>query len=210
MWCDTESVRKVIGITAEDASDEDLLFFITNAQQELLEEVTIPVKDGKVVGLIDGSNREFYLGFYPVADRDFDLEATTADVSVYSWTDTGDLDTKTSVTVESIDPLEGRIILSSPPSTSVEALTADYRYFTNEVTYDLLSEACIFLAAAKWTRSEFLMIPDSWTLGGIRIRHTRPYTELLSEYQSILSIIRRMPYRKGQVEPREILRRGLS
>ncbi len=97
--------------------------------------------------------------------------------------------TKTTVSVSSVNPYTGKIILESPPPSTIDCVVCTYYYYPKEVNLDLVSKACAVLAGYKYILAEYLLIPEQWYQGAMRFKHARPYQVLLEEYYRLLDLI---------------------
>jgi len=206
MWTTPSDVRKLVGLPSSSldpdyASDSVLQYYIERAQYAILPMVSILVRDDQLSGSINGSNTEFYVSNYPIFDSNFDKSINASDITVYGWGDLDDLDTKTSLSVSSVDWREGRVVLSSAPSSTFEALTADYRYSKYEVDWNLLDMATAYLAGYLYLTAEYMEIPLNVRTGAQTYRYTYdPATRCLETYLRMIDLIRKKIVFRGKKE----------
>jgi len=204
MWTNPSDVRRLLGLPEDTqdpafATDQDLEYYITRAQYAILPNVSIQVRDDQLTGTINGSNTEFYVSNYPIFDSNFDKTINVSDIQVYGWGDLDDLDTKTPLDVSSINWREGRVVLSSPPSSTFEALTADYRYSKYEVDFNLLEMATAYLAGYLYLTAEYMEIPLNVRTGAQTYRYTYdPATRCLEMYLRMIDLIRKKIVFRGK------------
>jgi len=191
-YASTSEVRTLTGLTTIDVSDADLTELINLATDMIIEDLTISVIDEEPSGVINGTNTTFTVYNYPIADVDGDKQVTGSDVTVYTWTDESDPSTKSTVPVSTIYPRNGKIVLQSAPSTSIEKITVDYAYTLEEdINWDLVKVACSWLTAYLFCIKKFTTVPESVVRGPVRFRYyTKPYNEYLNNYYHIMSLVK--------------------
>ena len=205
MLISPEDVRKVIGVSPEDASDLDIEPYIEKAQRELLNDIAIQVIDNTLSGSINGINTTFSLSHGNIADSNFDGTVDANDITVYAWGEINEPATKVKMTVSSLDAYYGKVYMASAPANTFDILTADYYYYPRKIDTNLMKDACAFLAGYYYVLKEYLLIPDAISHGALRIRHGKPYMMLLDEYYRIIDKLLAMPYVKTEHgEPTEI------
>jgi len=187
MYCEPYHVRKYCGFTEDEIDDDDLKFFIEQATQDVIQDITIPRRDEVLTGLCDGSNKYFYTKNTPIADVTGDSSVTPSDVTVICWGTLGSLDTRVTFDVSSIDDYYGRITLSSIPSSTFQVATASYSFYLDIIDWSEVTIATAYLAGAYYVFQKFLLIPERFSVGGpIRFTHSNPYLKLEREYQKHL------------------------
>jgi len=203
-YATVSGVRNILGITDTSViPDSRISPYLTEADKTLLEYVATRVKDEVMVGSqdgtksqkIDGSNKEFYVRHWPIADVNFDKVVDKNDIHVYTWTDSDDEDTKTEVSVYSVNGNTGRVVLVEAPSTDVEVVTCDYHYYNWYVDFDLLVKAANLLAAHSFVVSEFVLMPAVIREGSLSFRHGDPQEKIWREFKRVLTQIRKKPFR---------------
>jgi len=185
-----DDVYLITGLTSEVISTSNITSFISKADKGLLSFLAINIRNEELTGDIDGSNKEFFTKYHPIADIDFDKVVDKNDIKVYTWTDMDDEDTKTEVTVSSVNPITGRILLVNSPPSDVEIVTIDYYYYKQEIDWDLVSLASAQYAGYLAVASEFYLVPERFALGSLRITHEYPQRELWRAFISTLNQIR--------------------
>lgn len=115
----TDEVRTITNISSSQISDADLSNIITFASYQLNEDLQIEI-DRERVGYvsetktndIDGSNTTFYVKNNYIGDLDDDFDVTTSDIVM--WKEY--LETKSYLTISSVDVAEGSFTVSSAPA----------------------------------------------------------------------------------------------
>ena len=193
-WCTAEQMRRWNGLPVDSddpnfEEDSSMEFFIDSAQIDVQKQISIYVRNESCTGSIDGSNTEFYVPYTPIFDTDFDSSLGTADVTIYGWGDTDDFITKTELDVSSIDYLEGRVVLSSAPSSTFEAIKADYRYSNYEIDFDQVSRATAYLAGYQYFMARYMEIPVNVRVGAQMYRMDSPATKAWNAYLNTVANI---------------------
>lgn len=214
-WLD---VKRICGLE-DSVTEEELKTFITKADQAIIEKITVKVRDEVPSGNIDGSNQEFWLEHYPIADINADAQVqgyedgvctqANADFHVYLWTDADDVDTKTEVQVinSKCDMLRGRIYLKTAPATTYEQITVDYSYYPNDINFEILKLCAALYAGYLYTLSKYSLYPRKLKLGSLtvdfsgRIGRTGevpglPHERLLYEFNRNWHMIFKKPIKK--------------
>ena len=195
MYTNPQDVRDLLGVDPETAEDSLLEEFIENAMVYVREYIQIPVIDEELP--FDGTQSTFSTKFKYWADISGDTSISTLDFKVYGWTDAKDPTSRVVLTVSKFDPLRGFLVLSSPPSTSVyQRLTIDYSYYTKAINWDLLSLATAWKAAELWVKREEFLVPDTWSLGGLRISRRRPWEYFEVEFNRAIDKLITLPMDK--------------
>ena len=192
MYATINEVRELTGITATDMDDCDLEELIELATQMIIRDLTIRVVDEEPSGVIDGENNTFRVYHYPIADINGDKVVNGSDINVYTWTNSSDPSTKSSVAVSTVYPNDGIIVLQSAPSTSVKKITVDYSYqFESTIDWSLIKVACAYLTAFLFAVKKFTTVPESVSRGPIRFRYyTKPYDEYLKRYYEVMELVK--------------------
>jgi len=211
VYASTTDIRTYCGFTVEEVDDGTLLKYSTIATHMIIEDFTCPVIDEELSGSIDGSNKEFEVAYTPIADSNGDTIVNPNDVVVYTWTDSDNPATKSTVSVQTVYPREGIIVLTTAPATTVEKITCDYRYTWHEdIRWDLVTVACSYLTGFLYAIREYAMIPDWYNIGALRFRHTRPYLRYLEMYYEIMNRVKGRIFSKEETEVMEVLRSEMS
>ena len=188
-------VRSLLGLDSTQAPDSVLNNFITYADQIVTRMISVLVVDEEMSGTIDGSNTEFYVSHYPIADTDYDKTVDTDEVTVYGWTDSSDPNTKTQLTVSQVKADIGLIILETAPTTDYKKITCTYSYYTRKIDWNLVELASTLYTAYRFIVSEVLLVPESWSLGSLKVklgsRKLYPYHELHREFLNVIDMIRK-------------------
>ena len=204
-YCTAGEMRTILGLPTSTAdpnydSDQVLNFHLDQAHHAFLGAISVLKRDDPLTGNIDGTNTTFNTSYYPIADRDFDGTIGTLDVDVYGWGDSDDLDTKTSLAVASVDWKEGRIKLSSPPSSTFEVITADYRYSLYEPNFDLFKQAVAYLAGYFYFSAKYMEVPTRLRVGAAYYMGGDPTGNCWRNYLRVLSMIRSKIISKGTLK----------
>jgi len=210
-YASTADVRMLCGFTVDEVNDTDLQYYIDKATNLIIEHISIPRIDEELSGSIDGINTTFNTSYCPIADTDGDTDVDSGDLTVYGWTDSDDPSTKSTLSVQRVYARDGIIVLSSAPSVNIEKITCDYNYTLEEnIPWDLVKIACSYLTGFLFIVKEWLLIPDSYSLGAIRFKHTRPYLHYLEQYYNIMSMIKTKVHVKSTTETIEVLRERMA
>jgi len=210
-YCSVSDVRLLTDITTDDIGDTDLLSLINLATQMIIEDLTISREDELLDGNIDGSNTTFSTNYYPIADIDGDKSVGPGDITVYTWTDSEDPATKSTVPISTIYPREGIIVLQSAPSKDIDQVTADYSYlFEADLNWEMLKLACAYLTAFLFYVKMYTAVPIQVARGPIRFRFpVKPYSEYLDKYYQVLRLVKKKEHIKGKAGVMEIPERFL-
>lgn len=182
----------LMDITASSTpTSTQLTSIIADAEKKLIRDITllnfdehlelnsypsdILVGDDTDVGSINGSNKIFYTRHRHIADIDFDSSLTSSDVRISTVSDS---DVRTDdVSVDAVDGYLGKITLTTAPTTSINHVLCEYRYYINNLPYDrqpqeLIKQACAYMAA-QMIINGFIMrrgdLPGSFSLGGFSV-----------------------------------------
>jgi len=207
MYTTPQEIRDLLGVTIEDAPDDILEEFIDKAQHVVIKYWQVQIKDETMTGSINGSNNTFSVSNKFIADTDFDKKITTNDFTIYLWTDEDDPGSRVEATVSTFYPEHGKFVLSSAPSTDVEKITIDYSYYTKAIDWDLVNLATAYYAGMLWVAREQYLVPETFAIGGIRVRSVQPWERLREEFFRIVNQITSVPmdyvrYRKMVLAPR--------
>jgi hypothetical protein len=210
MWCTEEQVRRKLGLRSEEVPDGDILHYIEDAQKDMRGDISYEMSNDELDGAINGSNTTFTTTFCNIADRNFDLIIGTLDVTVYGWTDKNDPATKSTLTVGTIYPEYGKIVLDTAPSNSYVKITADYFYNTLVTDMTLYPDACAYLSAFYYGLSETLLMPKQWMHGAYRFLKSEDIPLLEAEYQKRLLRIRKVSHECGDTDDVKFERQGVG
>jgi len=191
-YCTVADVRALTDITSSEIDDFDLESLIDLATKMIIEDLTISVHEEELTGSIDGVNTTFSTSHYPIADTNGDKSVTGADLTVYTWTDSSDPSTKSSVPVSAVYPDQGKIVLSSAPPSTVKKITCSYSYtWEEEINWDLIKLACAYLTGFLFYVKKYTAIPLSIARGPIRMKFdVKPYREYLDQYYHVMSLVK--------------------
>jgi hypothetical protein len=190
-YCTPDDVRLFSGLEEDDAPDSMLERCIREAEIQVIRDVTIWKDDVLLKGDIDGSNTNFYVINYPIADMDADKVIDENDVVVHQWTNGDDKDDKSEVAVSSVVSDEGRIVLTSAPDdTTVDKLTVDYRYYLKPVDWDLIERATALYAGYIATKKVYQLKPKKIKIGSLQIEYGDPWKrDILVDYKHTIRTI---------------------
>jgi len=191
-YVSTTDCRTYTGLTSTDVSDNDLQSFINLASSMIVQDLSISIVDEQPSGNVNGTNKTFEVSKYPIADINGDGTVSVGDVIMYQWTDDDDPSTRSTLTVSTIYPRDGMVVLSSAPASTIQKITADYSYtLEDSIDWNLVGIACSYLTAYLFCIKKFTVIPESISRGPIRFRYyTKPYNEYLSKYNELMYLIK--------------------
>ncbi len=204
-YSDPTDMRKLNGLpeNVQDPnwkSDNDLQYYLDLASTYFLDSISILKRDQQMSGSINGVNVNFFVRNYPIADQNFDTTINASDVDVYGWGNFDDLNTKTSLGVTSVDWREGRIVLTSAPSSTYDVISCDFRFYLYEPNWELFKAAEAYLAGQFFFRAEYMEIPDTQKVGASSFRITNPATKAMRAYYDALNVIRKKQFVKGKAK----------
>ena len=190
MYATGEDLKRIVDI-AKDAEESVLDYYLAKATQKVIQDIFVRVIDEKLTGNIDGVNNTFEVSKVPMADFDGDKIVGTADVTVVAWGDSDDPATKATLDVSQVYGREGKIVLSSAPSSTYDLITADYSYTLHEhIDWEMVELATSYWAAYLYVLREMALIPEQYALGPTRFRHARPYLLYRELYDKAIDDIR--------------------
>jgi hypothetical protein len=191
VYCTPDQVRFFSGLDENDTPDSEASRCIRQAEEDIVRDISIEVDDLRAWGDIDGSNVNFYVNHYPIADRDYDALINANDVTVYGWSDSDDPDTKSVLTVSSVVSNDGKIVLSTAPDESlVEKITVDYRFYLKPIDWGLVTKATSLLAGHYAARRLYQLKPVKYTLGPLRVEYSTQWTDnIWKEYKRTVRMI---------------------
>lgn len=208
-----DGLRRMIGLSTVSTdpdykTDADLEYFLDRACTLMIEDFTIQRMKESMSGSADGSNTTFSVSYTPIADIDFNSSVGADDVGVYTWTDVDDPSTESSVTVTTVYPHEGKIVLSSAPASSVTDVQCTYRYYMSDtIRFALLPLANEYLAGWLFITSEYLLTPDQYAVGALRYNFKlSPITKALDKYTTVMNLIKTKHWSKKQHDDIKLLR----
>jgi len=194
-WADTDAMRRYNGLPLENSdpnyeSDGVLDYYLSQAEYAVRPDVMTLVRDDQMSGNINGSNTEFYLSRYPISDQNFDKSINFHDVTCYGWGDLDNFLTKTSIATTSINSREGRVVLTSAPSSTFEAITCDYYYSLYEIDFNLLELATAYLAGWTYFTARYMEVPSNVRIGAQAYRMESPAEKAWMAYLRTMSRIK--------------------
>lgn len=175
-YCGTADVREVTNISTDEVSNSKLSDLIDRACIKLNNLINVRHKKIKVEYInsyrendIDGSNKTFFTGDYPLGDTNDDFSVGTADVEMWSIDASAN---RTDYTISSVDASLGKVVLNSAPPAD-ETLYIKYEYCPVELSNEILKEAAINLSAYYAIRRLQGRGYDEYKLGSLKIKHDR-------------------------------------
>ena len=194
-YCSVEDVRDITSIDSGQLSDTAVAKLITFASNQINSDMQIHHEDEEILYIddekeneIDGTNTEFYTKFFPVGDLNNDFDVDENDVNVYSIDNEG---TRTLLTVSSLTPTNGKITLSSAPSSDIAKLLVTYKQsqlrLDRSNLHPLVKTACSLLAGA-WAFSKLNTGKSPhWRIGNTLVfRDTQAFNVMMNRYKQIL------------------------
>lgn len=196
--------EQILGVSSSEAPDDVLNPLIDLATKVVIRRLTVRVLNEQPTP--GNTSREFYLSHPFIADVNGDKIIDANDVKVYVWESFGDESTKEEVTVESLNPLSGRIVLSEDPGDKV--VTVDYSYYLNQIDWDLMDLATAYYAAKMWIERELMLVPPSFRVGRITTKNYEYWNVCNSEFEKIMHLLIVCPmdkvaYKKILMTPRD-------
>lgn len=188
-----QDIRDLLGLTIDDAPDDVLSPFITKAQYVILHYIQIQIQD-EVVSL-DTTGTTIALSNQYISDTNFDKVVNASDVKVYGWSDTENVGSRSTLTVSTIYPDHGIVVLSADAS-SYDQVTVDYSYYTCAIDWNLLGMAAAYYAGMLWVAKEEFLVPEDLTIGNIRVRQKQPWDKLRVEFLRMIYHITSIPMDK--------------
>lgn len=155
-YCVFGDVNLLTNITNDDVANADVTSIIADATIELNSLINVRVTRELVLYIdpvraneIDGSNTIFYVRNWEgkfLADFNNDGSITTADVIVYLIDSN---DNETTATISAVDSDDGKITLSSAPSSDTKVyITYEWCYRDPSTPDKWIKLACVFLTGA--------------------------------------------------------------
>jgi hypothetical protein len=176
-YCTPDQVRKKLGFSSDEVSDEDIIPYIVEAQKAMVIDLSYNINDEMLYAV---TSTTFTTSHSFIADIDFDKVVTTKDIIVCGWGNRNDPDTKVTLSVSKVFPNYGRIVLASP--STFDIVTADYNYYSDRINENLIPDACAYLAAYGYALQEVLLMPAQWMHGAYRFMKTGDVGNLEKEY----------------------------
>ena len=196
-----DEIRDTTGITSTTISDDDMTTIMNQAISEVNRMINVKVVR-EYVDYLDrirqnkrnGTNATYYIknwkGKY-FGDRNDDGSISTSDVIVYLVDESAE--TETLATVSSIDYDDGKIILSSAPtSTQFVYITYDYTFYDIETPDKMIKLLTTYLASAYATLRAEHGLSSSVKFGNISISNAskdKSYNQFYDRYLTLLKQI---------------------
>jgi hypothetical protein len=197
MWTSPDIVRRILGLTVEEASDEDLNYYIEDAQRDVFDQITEYHEHDRLEGSINGVNVAFKFHYSYVADSNFD---NSPDMKVYVWV--GNTIAGQAL-VTTIDTLNNIVYLYAAPSSNASQVTACYYSYPSKIDTNRLSRVTGLLAAYYYALAEFALVPEQWFHGAYRFTFEKQFNRLLDEYYREIETLKRRESRIGTFGPVE-------
>jgi len=203
-YCTASDVRAIANLTTSDITDGDLETLISYATTELNSQVNGKVIE-EIISYIDnvrqnkinGSNTTFYVSksyLWYFGDYNNDGTVDENDVIVYEYKNDN---TKTQLTVSSIDEIGELVVATPPASTSYITVTYAYCPISEQQPHTLIKKACMELAAAMAFTKIQARDWDRLSIGKLTIsrgRFDRAFDIYYKRYKTTLDEIRsKMP-----------------
>jgi len=189
-----DEVRSITNISSSQISDSELSNIITFASYQLNEDLQIEIDRERIAFIsdiktndINGTNTTFYVKNNFIGDLDDDFDVDTTDIEV--WKEFND--TKTYLTVSSIDVKEGSFVVSSAPANE-GAYYIKYTY--SKARMDTPSKKVALAAAqlvAAWAYSKLNVgKAPRFRMGNLTVfRDTSAHKYWMNEYQATIAKI---------------------
>jgi len=199
-YCAYTDVNNLTNIATADVANATVTEIIKYATYKLNKDISTLIVREEIEDIdstrendIDGSNTTYYVKNWKgkfIADMNDDGDVTTADIIVYKVDSEG---TETLATVSTIDPENGKFVLSAAPASGTD-LYVTYRWSyancqsSDTTNYDnRVKMACVLLTAA------YCYMKLNWgkavnvSFGSTRfIRHMDSVDKYYREYQKII------------------------
>lgn len=195
-YCNIEDVREITNINSSQVSDANMCVLITRASERInaeigvyIEEELITYIDGYKENDIDGVNTTFFTYRYPIGDMNNDFQVDTNDLIVYEIDTTVEPPTKTEMNVSSVTPNTGKFVLETAPKKDKEyRVTYEYTQISVSDPHPLISQACMFLAAALAYQKINVGKAPKFKMGSTTInRDMDSFKEFYKRYREIMN-----------------------
>ncbi len=192
-WATIALARLLSGLSTEDISDADLTSLIPYADLKVKGCVFIGITDSELDGEIDGSNTEFRVSSWPIADYDASGTVDKDDLTVWSVKEdsTTGFEESTEITVSSVNARDGIVTLdTAPDSTTVDYVVSDYhltkRGIDSTKLEHLASLALSYLAFCNVAGTKG-SDPESYSWDGFRVTKGSSGDSLETRANKVLS-----------------------
>lgn len=211
MLTTADKVREIIGLSEVDAPDTDLDVYIVKAQKRFRNDIAIWIRDDTLTWESSDNCSTFNLTYKWIFDKDYDGSITVNDIDVYKWTTANSIDTRSVLTLSSINSIYGFVVTTNPVVQSGNVVvTASYYFYPTDIDTDLVSEAIANLAGFLYVKKEMLLIPDHTSHGAYRMSFSKPWNDLYNDYLRIKEGLLATPMIVGKHGDVTLIREELS
>jgi len=218
-----QEVKRICGLE-ESVSEQELSKFIDQADQYIIENITIRVRN-EVLEETD-IFKMYITENHPIADINADslikgyeegvCPTENADFHIYGWTNKKDPTTKTELEIDNsiCDFNNGIIFLKSELSSDIEQVTIDYSYYPNEINWIALKHCAALYTGYLYLLAKYSIHPRRLRLGPLTVDYSArisrwgvaagfPYEKLLEEFNKNWMSVLKKPFRKITREERK-------
>lgn len=199
-YCSIDDIRDLTDLSETDISDSKIFTLIKYAMATLNADIQVEHKDEEVKYIsperenkVDGTNKTFYIQFWPLGDKDNNGSVSITDIYAYSIDADG---LRTARTLESIDNVElGKFtMVTAPPSDETFYISYFSTPLLIEPPHMLIRTACIQLTAALcYTKIDASKI-KKFRVGKVSImQQSEAYDTFYNNYQRTINKIRSKP-----------------
>jgi uncharacterized protein YifN (PemK superfamily) len=182
-------VREILGIEESQCTDAQLSNFLSEATLVIIRRISVRELDEEPEGAIDGSNKTFRVSKAFIADTDGDSIVNASDVTVFTWTDADDENTKNEVVVQTVNPLTGRIDLVTAPASSIAKITVSYSWYPYQIDFNLLERACAYYTASRWALRELAMLVSPVRVGNMATKWDQAWLTYEKEFEKYIRLV---------------------
>ena len=195
-YCTVDDVRHICNLTTNDITDTQICNLIEYTTRELNADINVhheeerldyinSVKDNE----LNANNTTFYTEDYPIGDNNDDGAVDTTDITVWEYSSDGE--SRSQVTVSSIVPNEGKLVLSNAPASDV-ILKVTYKSCQRSASdpHALIPVAAALLTTAwAYTKINVGKAPR-WQMGSTKIwRDMKSFDTYYNKYLKIVAKI---------------------
>jgi hypothetical protein len=188
-------VRLILGIEDEDAPDEILDPLISDATTVITRRLSVRVINELPDGGYKTDNTEWYCKNDFIADTNGDAIIDKTDIHVYQWGSLGDESTKSEMVVFSLNPIGGRIVLTTAPINGY-TVTVDYSYYLNQIDFDLVDLAAAYFTAKMWVERELMLVPPTVRIGRVTSKGYEYWNVCNQEFERTMHVLMEKPMDK--------------
>lgn len=199
-------VRELLGLDSEALPDAVIEPFLEDATHMIIRRVTARVRNEEPRE--GDTDKEYFLDYSFIADVDGSGIVDKTDLHVFGWTETEDPGTKVELTVSSILPLDGKVVLQDSPLDIYGKITVEYSYYPYQFDWTLVDLAASYYAAKMSVERELLLVPRTYRLGRMTIKGYEYWEVLNSNYEKVIHKLMVLPMDK--VTYKKLLNRKLS